>query len=52
MVVPPYASIHECPDVRAAVAAKSFNSGQEHFDRLGYREGRFPYPEFRLEMDA
>ncbi len=39
----------EYPDVRAAVFdAKSFESGQDHFNRLGYGEGRYPYPNFQL----
>jgi len=41
--------LSEYPDVRDGVVdAKDFASGQEHFERLGYREGRFPYRGFEL----
>ena len=39
----------EYPDVRDGVVdAKGFESGQDHFERLGYKEGRYPYPDFHL----
>ena len=40
----------EYPDVHDSVVdAKAFDSGQDHFERLGFKEGRFPYPDFHLE---
>jgi hypothetical protein len=43
----------EYPDVRAAVfEARSFESGQDHFNRIGYGEGRYPYPNFQLATPA
>jgi hypothetical protein len=42
--------LSEYPDVREGViGARDFASGQDHFERLGYKEGRFPYRGFRLE---
>ena len=39
----------EYPDVRSGVVdSKDFESGQDHFERLGYKEGRFPYRDFQL----
>jgi hypothetical protein len=39
----------EYPDVRGGVVdTKDFESGQDHFERLGYKEGRFPYRDFHL----
>jgi len=35
-------------DVQAAVANLVFNSAQEHFEKTGYREGRYPYAGFAL----
>ena len=43
----------EYPDVRGGVVdAKDFASGQEHFERLGYKEGRYPYRGFLLSTVA
>ncbi|MGO9991032.1 MAG: hypothetical protein ACLPTF_00755 [Steroidobacteraceae bacterium] len=44
--------VNQYPDVKEAVAAQRFASGQEHFELLGYREGRFPYPGFSLDTNA
>lgn len=42
----------EYPDVReGVVTAKHFASGQEHFELLGYKEGRYPYRGFELELE-
>ena len=42
----------EYPDVReGVVTAKHFASGQEHFELLGYKEGRYPYRGFQLETE-
>jgi hypothetical protein len=41
--------LSEYPDVREGVVdAKDFDSGQDHFERLGYKEGRYPYRDFHL----
>lgn len=41
----------EYPDVReGVVVSKDFDSGQDHFERLGYKEGRFPYRGFELQV--
>jgi hypothetical protein len=37
--------------VRDGVAAKHFVSGQAHFELLGYKEGRFPFRGFELELE-
>jgi hypothetical protein len=39
----------EYADVRAAIAKKHFETGQAHFEADGFREGRFPYPNFQIE---
>jgi hypothetical protein len=36
-------------DVRTAVNESVFPSGQAHFERLGYREGRLPCAGFQLD---
>lgn len=35
-------------DVEQAVAEKKFPSAQDHFDRIGYLEGRLPFAGFSL----
>jgi hypothetical protein len=41
--------LSEYPDVRDGVVdSKDFDSGQDHFERLGYKEGRYPYRDFHL----
>jgi hypothetical protein len=40
----------EYEDIARAVQSRTFTSGQSHFDQLGYREGRIPYPYFRLRL--
>jgi len=41
--------LSEYPDVHQGVVdAKIFDSGQDHFERLGFKEGRFPYRDFHL----
>ncbi len=42
----------EYPDVReGVVTAKHFASGQQHFELMGYKEGRYPYRGFQLEVE-
>ncbi len=36
------------PDIAEAVRKSVFPSGTAHFYQAGYREGRFPYPNFTL----
>jgi hypothetical protein len=39
--------LEQYPDVREAVTNGVFPTGQTHFVRVGFREGRFPHPNFR-----
>jgi len=36
------------PDVREAIRAGVYKTGQAHFEIAGFREGRLPYANFQL----
>jgi hypothetical protein len=40
--------LREYPDVRLAIDREEFTSAQDHFETVGFAEGRFPYPHFTL----
>ena len=45
-----YLSAH--PDVNEAIAKKAYASAQAHYNSVGFREGRLPYPGFDLFNDG
>ena len=42
--------LEQYPDVRDAIENSVFASAQAHFDLIGFREGRHPFPNFALRM--
>ena len=38
------------PDVDEAIIEATFSSAKDHFLRVGYLEGRLPYPGFELRI--
>ncbi len=50
--VDPQWYIEQYPDVREAIQNNVFPSAQAHFELIGFREGRHPFPSFALRMKA
>jgi len=40
--------LQQYPDIRMTIQREDFTSAQDHFEKVGFAEGRFPHANFTL----